>query len=98
MTPWAGFHMYDDPTHDRLYTPSTLEGLLLEAGFHNIQLSGEGPAPYDLLTALRFGLWKIRSAWLDLSFAVDVGAGRHKRVKRIFEQALIARATKRERP
>ena len=92
MSPWASFHLYNDPTHCHLYTPATLEELLLEAGYTEIELSGEGPAPYDSLTAARFALWKVRRAWLGLTFAIDVGVGRHRRVKRIFEQGIIGRA------
>jgi 2-polyprenyl-3-methyl-5-hydroxy-6-metoxy-1,4-benzoquinol methylase len=92
MTPWSGFHLYDDPTHCCLYTPQSLEELLLEAGFERIEITGEGPVPYDVLTAARYLLWRIRRRWLHLLFAVDVGIGRTKRVKALFEQGLIARA------
>jgi SAM-dependent methyltransferase len=94
MSPWAGFHLYNDPTHCRLYTPETLDELLLEAGFANITIRGEGPAPYDALTTVRYVLWKIRRLWLSFLFAVDVGVGRNKRVKLFFEQGLIADGTR----
>jgi 2-polyprenyl-3-methyl-5-hydroxy-6-metoxy-1,4-benzoquinol methylase len=91
MTPWAGFHLYNDPTHVRLYTPQTLEELLLEAGLKRISVRGEGPAPYDVPTLGRYLLWRIRRRWLSFLFAVDVGAGRTKRIQLLFEQGLIAR-------
>ena len=94
MSPWAGFHLYNDPTHCRLYTPETLEELLLEAGFSNVTIRGEGPAPYDVLTTVRYALWKIRRLWLSVLFAVDVGMGRNRRVKLLFEQGLIACGTR----
>lgn len=90
MTPWAGFHLYNDPTHCRLYTPQTLEELL-QAGLKRISICGEGPAPYDALTLARYLVWRIRRRWLFLQFATDVGVGRHKRIQPIFEQGLIAR-------
>lgn len=90
MSPWAGFHLYNDPTHLRLYTPQTLEELLLDAGFKRISIRGEGPAPYDALTLTRYLLWKLRRRWLYALFAVDVGIGRKKRMQILFEQGLIA--------
>ena len=95
MSPWSGFHFYNDPTHCHLYTPITLEELLLETGYRDIAISGEGPAPYDVPTTARYLLWQFRRRWLGWLFAVDVGIGRRKRIRLLFEQAIIARGQRR---
>ena len=89
MTPWVGYHLFDDLTHDHLYTADSLAEALNISGFCDVEVHPEGPAPYDWATVARYLLWKCREAWLRFSFTVDVGVGRAKRCRIIVTQGLI---------
>ena len=92
MSPWMGYYLFDDLTHDHLYTPHSLASSLASAGFANITIHPEAPVAYDVLTGIRCVLWKLHEAWHSFCFAVDVGVGRNKRLKAIFSHGLIAHA------
>jgi 2-polyprenyl-3-methyl-5-hydroxy-6-metoxy-1,4-benzoquinol methylase len=94
MSPWMGYYLFDDLTHDHLYTPNSLAGSLASVGFANISVHPEAPVAYDLLTGIRYVLWKVHEAWLSFCFAVDVGVGRNKRLRVIFSHGLIACANR----
>ncbi len=94
MTPWSGYHLFHDATHDHLYTPETLTETLEISGFSEVKVLPEGPVPYDALTLVRYVLWKLREAWLKAAFAIDVGIGRTVRTPKIMTQGLIGVGTR----
>jgi SAM-dependent methyltransferase len=89
MTPWCGYQLYHDLTHDHLYTPESLMQVLDMSGFQGISLHAEGPVPYDALTGVRYALWKMREMCLRAAFAIDVGVGRAVRTHVILTQGII---------
>jgi SAM-dependent methyltransferase len=74
-TPWAGYNLYSDLTHVRLFTADSLTQLLAVYGF-DAQCYPEASVPYDLGTTLRWMLWKVKEAWLKFDFRVQVGGTR----------------------
>lgn len=94
MNPFAGFLMYSDLSHDHLYVPKSLEDSMIVAGFEQVSIHPEGPAPYDLLTTARWALSKVRELGLRILFAIDVGLGRRNRLQCIFTSSIIARGQK----
>ncbi|MFN0170062.1 MAG: class I SAM-dependent methyltransferase [Bryobacteraceae bacterium] len=90
MSPWAGYHTFDDLTHDHLYTSGSLRETLEIAGFSRVEVYPEGPVPYDVPTTIRYGLWKAREALLKFTFMLDVGIGRAKHCQIEVSAGLIA--------
>ncbi len=93
-SPWAGYSMWHDPTHLRLYSTETLKLTLCQNGFSDIRLESDAPIPYDFITSIRFLLWKIREKYLQMMFIIDIGPGRSIRKKIIVSQGLIGIAVK----
>jgi 2-polyprenyl-3-methyl-5-hydroxy-6-metoxy-1,4-benzoquinol methylase len=89
MNPAVGYQMFEDLSHEHLYTPKSLAVAVVVAGFDHVAVHPEGPVAYDWLTAARWLLWKMREAVLQALFAIDVGIGRANRVHRIFTLSLI---------
>lgn len=90
MSPWAGYHRFDDLTHDHLYTAGSLRESLEVVGFSQVQVYPEGPVPYDFLTSMRYVVWKLRELVLKATFALDVGVGRATRCQIEVSSGLIA--------
>ena len=94
MSPWASYYLFDDPTHDHLYTPNSLAETLVMAGFSGVSTHPEEPVPYDAVTTARYLFWKMRELWLLACFATDVGIGRNRPVRMIVSHGIIATADK----
>jgi len=94
FSPWSGYLLWNDPTHLRLYTVDTLEIALNQAGFKDVIVKPDGPVPYNLLTYIRFLLWKIREAWLKFQCLIDLGPNRCKKRRIIVSSSIIATAQK----
>ena len=94
MSPWAGYSMWHDFTHKRLYTPDSLSVHLEDAGFKIVDYDREGAVAYDMISSIRFILAQIHEAWLKFKFMVDIGPGRFKKNTIIVSPGLIAVAVK----
>jgi 2-polyprenyl-3-methyl-5-hydroxy-6-metoxy-1,4-benzoquinol methylase len=94
LNPAVGHLMYSDLSHDHLYTPKSLGDSLAVVGFDEIAIYPEGPAPYDLLTRIRWVLWKLRELALKALFVIDIGVGRSNPLQCIFTYSIIATGRK----
>lgn len=92
--PWAGHCMFDDLTHQRLYTPRTLRQVLLQGGFESIMLYPETPAPYDVQTTARWMASGALHRLRKIAFAIEIGPGRTRRNEIILTPGIIAVAKK----
>lgn len=93
-SPWAGHCMFDDLTHQRLYTPRTLRQILEQGGFTGVDIYPETAVPYDLLTSARWALAKGLHLLRQVTYAIEIGPGRFRRNEIILTPGLIAVAKK----
>jgi len=74
-TPWAGYNLYHDLTHCRLFTSDSLTQMLALYGI-SVQLYPDASVPFDVPSTLRWLVWKVREAYLKLIYRIDVGGTR----------------------
>jgi 2-polyprenyl-3-methyl-5-hydroxy-6-metoxy-1,4-benzoquinol methylase len=74
-TPWAGYNLYHDLTHCRLFTSDSLTQLM---GMYGVDAKcfPEAAVPYDVPSAVRWLVWKVREAMVKFDFRVQVGGTR----------------------
>ncbi len=67
---------YGDPSHEWCYNPNQLCRLLARAGFTRIEVREQGPVPwgYSLASTVRWLLWKLLSAGVQLWWIAETGA------------------------
>ncbi len=95
-SPWAGHCRFDDLTHVRLYTVRTLRELCESVGLRFVSAHPEGAAPYDFITAVRWGLASILHLVRKFTFAIEIGPGRAKGNDLILTPGFIAAFRKNE--
>jgi len=74
-TPWAGYNLYHDLTHYRLFSSDSLTQILALYGI-KAQIYPEAAVAFDFPSGLRWLAWKVREAWLKLSYRIDIGGTR----------------------
>jgi 2-polyprenyl-3-methyl-5-hydroxy-6-metoxy-1,4-benzoquinol methylase len=74
-TPWAGYNLYHDLTHCRLFTSDSLTQMLSLYGL-TPAIYPDASVPFDTPSTLRWLAWKVREAWLKLSYRIDIGGTR----------------------
>lgn len=82
-SPWGGFCMYGDFTHEVFYQPLWLKKLLQLTGFMNIEIKPTGPVVHGIVSLIRFLVWKIIWTFLviwNLAERGDIGSGVYTRV------------------
>lgn len=91
---WAGWNLYNDLTHCRLFTPDSLTQLLTLYGLSS-SLYPDGAVPIDAGSTLRWMAWKIWEPFLKLSFRIEIGGTRgHQKTPLIVSMNLLAVADK----
>lgn len=65
--------IYGDLTHLTIFTPSSLQQLLTEAGFQNCRFYETGPAPKNLAGKLRLVLWQLIRALANIVRRIETG-------------------------
>lgn len=68
-------YRYNDMTHEWCYNPNQLERLLRRAGFGGIVFREQGPVPwgYSATSTLRWLVWKLLSAGVQLWWLAETG-------------------------
>ncbi|MFQ5482518.1 MAG: class I SAM-dependent methyltransferase [Nitrospinaceae bacterium] len=81
-SPWVGNVLYGDPTHQQCFTPHLLEKMMRHAGYADLEARPCGPAPVDIITALRHWAWSGITLGCRLLNAIEgaVSSGIHTRV------------------
>lgn len=93
--PWAGWHMFADLSHDHLYTSVSLKEVMEVAGFRDVLLRPEGPVAYNLMSSVRWLIWKLwQEPYLKFTFIVENGLGCLSGSKLIVAGGLIATGVK----
>ncbi len=94
LTTFVGYAMYRDLSHDHLYTSESLSEAFRLAGFDGVQCFPETPVPYSFLAAIRYWIWRVRTAYLKLVFMIDVSAGYYTPNEIIISPGLICAGRK----
>lgn len=97
-SPWAGWNLYNDLTHCRLFTVDSLTQLLSLFGLTS-QMHPDGAVPIDVGSTLRWLAWKIFEPWIKFRFRIEIGGTRgHQKTPLIVSMNLIAVADKPQAP
>jgi cyclopropane fatty-acyl-phospholipid synthase-like methyltransferase len=64
-SPWCGSNVHGDFTHETCFTPSSLRGLLLLAGFSDVKAREQGVVVRGGASAVRWVAWRllVRFCW-----------------------------------
>ena len=72
-SPLAGSRRYGDVTHEIAFSPSCLAGVLRLFRFDSIEARELGPYPHGVVSACRWGLWKLLRLAVMLFNYVEIG-------------------------
>lgn len=89
-SPFGGRYRYGDFTHEIAFTRSSLNQVLMMAGFEKVDFYPVGPVPKGIKSTVRFLFWKVIEWLLRFYMLVETGDSRG-----IFTQNIIAVAVKR---
>ncbi len=88
-SPFFGRIRYGDYTHEQAFTQSSLGQLLRATGFSNIRCYEENPVIHNVMSLVRWLLWKCARTAFRIILAAETGSGNE-----IFSQNLLAVADK----
>lgn len=70
---FPGQIIYGDITHLTIFTPTSLEQLLREAGYENFRFSESTPVPVTIKNKLSLFLWKIIKSFVNAIRRIETG-------------------------
>ncbi len=84
-TPWAGYHRYNDLTHEICFQHNSISCLLRLCGFGAVEVREQGPVPYgySLKSTIRWLMWQLIRSGLkayNLAETGSTGSGVYTRV------------------
>lgn len=90
-TPWAGYHRYNDFTHEVCFQHNSLARLLRLCGFHDVVAREQGPVPrgYSLVSSARWLLWQCIRVQLKIYNLAEIGSAGSGVFSRIFLASAI---------
>lgn len=75
-SPFGGYYHYGDFTHELAFTSWSIEQVLREAGFGEIQVMEVQPAQLGPVSKVRYALWQVIRAVLCSYLAIETGVVR----------------------
>lgn len=83
-SPWCSTIRYGDFTHEVVFNASSLRWVTELAGFKGFEAREQGPAPYGVVSTIRFVLWQVIHYHYRLRNTIETGSPGSRVYSRVF--------------